>query len=106
MAFSAWCSTSRRNAGPSPVARITAISSAKPLLDRLLEALRAEGLSRKVHGLRLFVAHQDGRLHTNEVLLDSETWPAGEAVVADSPAPLPDGMVAVRVFGLLVPAGE
>lgn len=82
------------------------VPSAKPLLDRLLEALRAEGLSRKVHGLRLFVAHQDGRLHTNEVLLDSETWPAGEAVVADSPAPLPDGMVAVRVFGLLVPAGE
>ena len=82
------------------------VPAARPLLDRLLEALRKETLSPKVHSLRLFVAHQDGRLHTNEVLLDSETWPAGEAVVADSQAPLPEGMVAVRVFGLLVPRGE
>lgn len=80
------------------------VPSAEPLLDRLLEALRAERLSRKVHGLRLFVAHHDGGLLTNEVLLDSEPWPGGEAVVAQSPAPLPEGRVAVRVFGLLVPA--
>jgi hypothetical protein len=33
-----------------------------------------------------------------------EPWPGGQAVVADSPAPLPDGTVAVRLFGLLVPA--
>ncbi|MEV7553624.1 DUF6348 family protein [Amycolatopsis sp. NPDC089917] len=75
-----------------------------PLLDRLLDALRAEKLSRKVHGLRLFAAHNDGELLNNEVLLDSEPWSGGEAVVADSPAPLPEGRVAVRVFGLLVPA--
>ncbi|MFC9251826.1 DUF6348 family protein [Amycolatopsis thailandensis] len=74
-----------------------------PLLDRLLEALRAEKLGRKVHGLRLFAAHHDGELLNNEVLLDSEPWSGGEAVVADSPAPLPEGRVAVRVFGLLVP---
>ncbi|TDD80737.1 hypothetical protein E1293_20050 [Actinomadura darangshiensis] len=40
----------------------------------------------------------------NEVLLDGEAWPGGEAVVAASPPPLPDGRVAVRLFGLLVPA--
>ena len=79
------------------------VPSAGPLLDRLLQALRAEDLSRKAHGLRLFIAYRDGHLQTNEVLLDSEQWSAGEAVVADSEAPVPDGMVAVRVFALLVP---
>jgi hypothetical protein len=79
------------------------VPSARPLLDRLLETLRAEPLTRKVHGIRLFIAYHDGRLQTNEVLLDSEPWPGGEAVVADSKAPLPDGRVAVRIFGLLVP---
>ncbi|MBB2913123.1 hypothetical protein FHS43_004421 [Streptosporangium becharense] len=79
---------------------------AGPLLDRLLEALRAEPLTRKVHGLRVFIAYHDGRLQINEVLLDNEQWPGGEAVVADSRAPLPDGRVAVRIFGLLVPVGD
>jgi hypothetical protein len=79
------------------------VPSSGPLLDRLLEALRAEPLTRKVHGLRLFIAYHDGQLQTNEVLLDSEQWPGGEAVVADSQTPLPDGRVAVRIFGLLVP---
>ena len=79
------------------------VPSTGPLLDRLLEALRAEPLTWKAHGLRLFVAYQDGQVQTNEVLLDSEPWPGGEAVVADVRAPLPDGMVAVRNFGLLIP---
>ncbi|GGV02211.1 hypothetical protein GCM10010182_19790 [Actinomadura cremea] len=79
------------------------VPPAGPLLDRLLEALRSEPLTRKVHGLRLFAAHHDGRLETNEVLLDGEPWPGGQAVVAGGPAPLPDGRVAVRLFGLLVP---
>jgi hypothetical protein len=79
------------------------VPSAGPVLDRLLEALRSQPLTRKVHGLRLFLAHHDGRLWNNEVLLDGEPWPGGEAVAADSPAPLPQGRVAVRNFGLLVP---
>ncbi|MEU8797751.1 DUF6348 family protein [Spirillospora sp. NPDC048819] len=79
------------------------VPSAGPLFDRLSEALRSVPLTRKVHGLRLFIAYHDGRLQTNEVLLDGEQWPGGEAVVADSPAPLPDGRVAVRLFCLLVP---
>jgi hypothetical protein len=82
------------------------VPSTGPLLDRLLEALRAEPLTRKVHGIRLFIAYHDGRLQTNEVLLDSEQWPRGEAVVADSRAPLPDGSVAMRTFGLLVPVDD
>ncbi|MGP4028394.1 DUF6348 family protein [Actinomadura sp. 3N407] len=82
------------------------VPSAGPLLDRLSEALRQVPLTPRVHGLRLFVAYHDGRLQTNEVLLDNEPWPGGEAVVAGSPAPLPDGRVAVRLFGLLVPVRD
>ncbi|MEV0999794.1 DUF6348 family protein [Nonomuraea sp. NPDC050202] len=82
------------------------VPSAGSLLDRLLQALRAEPLTRKVHGLRLFTSHHDGRLQINEVLLDSEPWPGGEQVVADSRALLPDGRVAVRIFGLLVPVED
>ncbi|KFU81821.1 hypothetical protein SAMN04489729_0311 [Amycolatopsis lurida] len=79
------------------------VPSVEPLLDRVLEALRAEELSRKVHGLRLFVAHNDGVLLNSEVLLDSRPWSGGEAVVAAHPALLAEGRVATRVFGLLVP---
>jgi hypothetical protein len=82
------------------------VPSAGPLLDRLMEALRAEPLTRKVHGIRLFIAYHDGRLQTNEVLLDGDQWLGGEAVVAGDQAPLPDGRVAVRVFGLLVPVDD
>ncbi|XRQ13824.1 DUF6348 family protein [Actinomadura welshii] len=78
--------------------------SAEPLLERVQEALRAESLTREVHWLRLFVAYQDGRLLTNEVLLDNEPWPGGQAVTASSAAPLAEGNIAVRIFGLLVPA--
>lgn len=73
---------------------------------KLLEALRAEPLTREVYWLRLFTAHRDGQLQTNKVLLDSEQWPGGKTVVANSEAPLPDGMVAVRIFGLLVPDND
>jgi hypothetical protein len=82
------------------------VPPAGPLLDLLLNALSAQHLSHEVHALRLFMAFREGRLQNNEVLLDSEPWPAGEAAVASSHAPLPDGMVAVRIFGLLVPAHD
>ena len=82
------------------------VAPAGPLLDRLLEALRAERLSREVHGVRVLLAYRDGLLQTNEVLLDSEEWPAGEAAAAGNQAPLPDGMVAIRLFGLLVPVSN
>lgn len=80
------------------------VAPAGPQLDTLLDTLRAHHLSPQVHALRLFLAFRDGQLQTNEVLLDSETWPAGEAAMAGTRAPLPDGVVAIRVFGLLVPA--
>ncbi|RBQ16879.1 hypothetical protein DP939_27830 [Spongiactinospora rosea] len=79
------------------------VPPAAPLLDRLLDALRAEPLTRKVHGLRLFVAYHDGLLQTNEVLLDNAPWPTGETIAAHADAPLPDGNVAIRLFALLVP---
>ncbi|KAA8883739.1 hypothetical protein F3087_37365 [Nocardia colli] len=74
-----------------------------PLFEKLLNALRGVPLTRKVHGLRLFIAYRDGELATNEILLDYEQWPGGNAVVADSQAPLRDGYVAIRIFSLLVP---
>ena len=80
------------------------VPPAGPLLDGLLMALSAVDISLKIHGLRVFLAYRDGRLQTNEVLLDGEPWPAGEAVAAGSQAPLAAGMVAVRIFGLFVPA--
>jgi hypothetical protein len=79
------------------------VPSAGPLVDQLLEALRAEQLTPKVHSLRVFTAYHDGQLQTNEVLLDSEQWPLGQAMVADRQALLPEGRAAVRIFGLLVP---
>jgi hypothetical protein len=69
------------------------VPSAGPLLDQLLQALRAEPLSRKVHWLRLFIAYNHGQLQANEVLLDSE-------------APVSEERVAVRIFGLLVPDND
>jgi hypothetical protein len=54
-----------------------------PLVEQLLGTLRAEPLTRKVHSLRVFVAYRNGKLEENDVLLDSEPWPRGEAVVAN-----------------------
>jgi len=82
-------------------------SPARPaaeLVDRILAALRAERLSREIHSLRVFTYHDNGALRTNEVLLDGQPWPAGEAVIGSAPAPVPDGPVAARLFGLAVPA--
>jgi hypothetical protein len=75
-----------------------------PILDALLDALRGVELSRAVHALRVFTCHQEGALTTNEVLLDNEPWPAGEAVVAGAPWQVPGAMVGTRLFGLLAPA--
>jgi hypothetical protein len=76
-----------------------------PLIDQLLWALREVPLSRAIHSLRLFTSHQDGRLQTNEVLLDGEPWADGEAIVAAAPPPAVAAReIGTRVFGLLVPA--
>lgn len=82
------------------------VPPARQQLDALLDALRGQRLSPQVHALRLFLSFRDGRLQTNEVLLEGETWPAGEAAVADARAPLPDGTVAIRIFALLVPTRD
>ncbi|WP_436529462.1 DUF6348 family protein [Actinoplanes sp. HUAS TT8] len=80
------------------------VPSAESLFDRLLVALQDVPLSRAVHALRFFTAHQDGRMLTNEVFLDGEPWEAGMKVTGSAPAPLPNGPVGVRVFAFLVPA--
>jgi hypothetical protein len=81
------------------------VPSAEPLLDQLLTALKDVPLSRAVHALRFFTAHQDGRLLSNEVFLDGEPWETGMKVAASADAPLPAGPVGVRVFAFLVPVG-
>ena len=81
------------------------VPHAAPLFERLLDLLRKQPLSREVHALRLFMSFRDGQSQSPEVLLDSDTWPAGETALADVQAPLPEGMVAIRLFGLLVPGG-
>jgi len=77
---------------------------AGPMLDRLLAALRDVPLSREVHWLRRFTCYQDGRLQTNEVLLDGEPWAAGETIAAAAPPPPATALIGVRMFGMLVPA--
>ncbi|BCY12842.1 DUF6348 family protein [Actinoplanes sp. L3-i22] len=79
------------------------VPSAEPLFDRLLAQLKDVPLSRAVHALRFFTAHQDGQMLTNEVFLDGEPWETGMKVSAAAPAPLPTGPVGVRVFAFLVP---
>ena len=63
-----------------------------------------EGVTRSYPGPEPGSRHTTtASLQANEVLLDSEQWPGGEAVVADSQAPVSEERVAVRIFGLLVP---
>ncbi|MEV6342737.1 DUF6348 family protein [Actinoplanes sp. NPDC051851] len=81
------------------------VPSAEPLFDRLLAALREVPLTRAVHALRFFTAYEKTRLMTNEVFLDGEPWDAGMKVAAAAGSPLPNGMVGVRLFAFLLPAG-
>ncbi|GIF14524.1 DUF6348 family protein [Actinoplanes teichomyceticus] len=82
------------------------VPSAEPLFDRLLAALDEEPLSRAVHALRFFTAHQGGRMLTNEVFRDGEPWAAGMRVTAAAEPPLPTGPVGMRVFAFLAPVEE
>ncbi|MEU7819432.1 DUF6348 family protein [Catellatospora sp. NPDC049133] len=70
----------------------------------VLTALHAVPLSRQAHGLRVFLCYQNGRLITNEVLLDNEPCPAGMATVPEQRDDLPQQMAAFRIFAMLVPA--
>jgi len=73
------------------------------IVDRALAALAAQGLSRELHWLRLFVAVQDGAPSSAEALLDNEAWPAGEAILRDHAWPAHDQMYTLRHFLVLVP---
>jgi Family of unknown function (DUF6348) len=79
-----------------------------PLLDALLDKLRQEPLSPAVHWIRLFLNYQDGRLACNEVLLDNDTWEAGQDTVAaanlDAGNDAGNGFRGIRIFGMLTPA--
>ena len=74
-----------------------------PLLDAVYAALRDVELSRAIHGLRIYVGLIDGKLTTPEVLLDNETWSAGEALARSTKWPVVQGLVSARLFLLLVP---
>ncbi len=76
----------------------------RPLVDALKGALAAAPLSRAVHALRLYVCFDGEQQLSNEVLLDNEAWPAGEALAAANPWPRVGHLWATRFFFLLVPA--
>jgi hypothetical protein len=75
-----------------------------PLLDAIRLHLEKSRLSRKVHGLRVFTCWDGGQMTANEVLLDNEVWPEGQALVAGYEWPKPRHLWATRLFLLLVPA--
>jgi hypothetical protein len=73
------------------------------LVDALRDALRDEPLTRAVHALRLFTAWRGDVSLVNEVLLDNEPWPAGEALSRDFPWPASDRLWGTRFFAMLAP---
>jgi hypothetical protein len=77
--------------------------SFRPALGPVLARLQEVSLSREVHTLRLFRMVRDGEQLANEVLLDSQAWPAGAAAVAGAPLDSAPGVVAMRLFAVLIP---
>ncbi len=83
-----------------------------PFLDELKRALAASppwpaeesSGAKKAHGLRVFVAHDGTQLMGYEVLVDSETWEAGQALLTQRDWRTGDESWGVRWFGLVVPA--
>lgn len=75
--------------------------TAGPLLGEVLAALRGRALTPQVHWLRLFSSVQDGRATQSEALLDNETWPEGQAIIARHAGG--EGFRTSRLFGMLVP---
>ncbi|WP_373864235.1 DUF6348 family protein [Nocardia vulneris] len=55
-------------------------------------------------GCGLFTNTDKGRIQVNEVLLDNEPWPAGEATVAAAPGG--QRFCAMRTLAMLIPAGR
>jgi hypothetical protein len=78
-------------------------ASTMPALWPVFDALKELSLSRRVHGLRLFLSYRDGVLDVNEVVLDNEPCPAGQEAAAAVESDVAAGYVTIRVFGLIVP---
>jgi hypothetical protein len=78
-------------------------ASTMPALRPVLDALRTVPLSRRVHGVRLFLSYRDGAIDVNEVILDNELCPAGQEAAAAVEPDITEDYVTTRVFGLIVP---
>lgn len=60
----------------------------------------------KAHGLRVFVAHDGTQLMGYEVLVDSDTWTAGQTLLEERDWRTGDESWGVRWFGLIVPQAK
>ena len=66
------------------------------------QILRGRTLTPQIHWLRLFANMHNGQATITEALLDNQTWPEGEALVARHAAG--EGFRASRMFMMMVPA--
>jgi hypothetical protein len=73
------------------------------LLRALKSALVTRNLSREVHWLRVFATGSAGAIDLVEALLDNQTWPEGEQIVANAGWDLVEPMWAARWFMVIVP---
>ena len=74
-----------------------------PLLDALRAAVEREPLTREIHTLRVFAARDGTKSLADEVLLDGEPWPAGEALCRDHAWPVHERGWGARLFLMLAP---
>ncbi len=82
-----------------------------PFIEELKRALVAnppwpEAAPGKAHGLRVFAAHDGTELTGYEVLVDGDSWEAGQALLEARDWRTGDEMWGVRWFGLIVPARQ
>ena len=75
-----------------------------PLANTLSELFEREPVERAIHSIRLFTARAGEESYADEVLLDGEPWPAGEAACRAYPWPVREGYWGTRLFLMLAPA--
>ncbi|MCC6874804.1 MAG: hypothetical protein IT378_10905 [Sandaracinaceae bacterium] len=73
------------------------------LLDRLRDAFLAEIRDHKIHAVRVFTMRRGEQVFANEVLLDNDPWPAGQALCAAHAWPRFEPAWGTRLFLMVVP---
>jgi hypothetical protein len=83
--------------GPVPIAE---------LVDGLRDAFAREVHDRTVHAIRVFTMRNADLSYADEVLLDGETWPAGEALCRAHAWPRFESVWGTRLFLMVVPGAS